>query len=459
MLYAATVVVDIPARLRARGHDDLVARWAREQDDADLRLEVLTALTGVSITDESVADVLDPPPLDQVREALTDGGFDALVYLIPGDAGAAGGAVLVPRGSPPYHLTLPGLVTAAGGVVERHSRSLADRDADVGDGPDVAPGAELRWRETLDRLCVWAWSAAMGPLLFEIQRWRLGRRPRLVLVPVGDLATVPWHAALDDAGNYVVQRAVLSYTPSARLLCQNLRRPEVPAGSGGLVVGDPTRDLPDARAEALAVRSTFYPDAAFLGDGRSGVHPDDGGLGDGAAAAATPAAVLDWLRQSGGPRTVLHLACHGTVERGGVEGSYLLLAGGERMSARDIVETRGGGPVGLVALAACTTGVPSGAYDEAFSLSTAFLAAGAQTVFGSLWPVPSDTTSLLMFMAHHFLRSVGLRPAEALNRAQLWMLDPERKVPPTMPFSLSRRVPALDGQDVAGWAGFTHLGR
>jgi CHAT domain-containing protein len=228
------------------------------------------------------------------------------------------------------------------------------------------------------------------------------------------------------------------------LFCQNAWRPAVAADAGGLVVGDPTCDLPDAREEASAVRRAFYPDAQLLGDAAT-------------AAPATPAAVLGWLRRTEGSRSVLHLACHGAVKEG-VDGSYLVLVAGERLTARDILETRNKGAIGTVVLAACTTSVPSGAYDEAFSLSTAFLAAGARTVLGSLWPVPSNATSLLMFMVHHYLRAEGMRPADALNRAQRWMLDPGRVVPSTMPQALAGRVPALDAGDVTAWAGFTHQG-
>jgi CHAT domain-containing protein len=262
---------------------------------------------------------------------------------------------------------------------------------------------------------------------------------------MGSLASVPWHAAQGRDGSRGLQHAIFSYAPSARLLCDNARRCAVPADAGGIVVGDPTHDLPDARAEALAVRSAVSPDARLLGDAS-------------ATAPATPTAVLDWLRNVEGSRSVLHLACHGAV-REGIDGSYLALAAGERLSARDILETRKVGVIGVVALAACTTSVPSGAYDEAFSLSTAFLVAGARTVFGSLWPVPSGATSLLMFMAHHYLRAEGLRPADALNRAQRWMLDPDRVAPSTMPPALTGRNRFLDAGEVAGWAGFTHLGR
>ncbi|MEU9514827.1 CHAT domain-containing protein [Micromonospora sp. NPDC048169] len=451
MLYAATVTMGIPARLHALGHDELARRWQTGSDDPDVRRDVLTALTGARLSDVPVPDVLDPPSLDQIRTALRAMRHDALVYLVPGRLGVPGAAVVLPNGSEPFALSLPSLVQSDDDPVRRYSRLLAARDAgEVGGGDGDAETADpvTRWRDSLDRLAGWAWRVAIGPLLAETGRWGLSRAPRLLLVPMGRLAAVPWHAARDHDGWYAVQQAEFSYAPSARLLCENADRTPIPQDGSGLVVGDPTHDLPDARTEALAVRAAFYPDAELLVD-----DADDSG----ASSAATPEAVLAWLRRAGRARPMLHLACHGAVGRG-ADGSYLLLAGRARLTARDILEGRKDGAIGVVALAACTTSVPSGAFDEAFSLSTAFLAAGARTVFGSLWQVPSDATSLLMFMAHHYLRAEGRRPADALNRAQRWMVDRERAVPADMPAALARRVADLDGDDLATWAGFLHLG-
>jgi CHAT domain-containing protein len=355
-----------------------------------------------------------------------------LVYLLPGDANGPGTAILVPRDEAPYHLTLPRLTVRDGEPVHRHLAALGTRDI----GAVPAPERTRPWRAALDDLCTWAWSAAIGPLLRDIGKWGLGRPPRLVLVPVGELATVPWHAARVRPGHHAVRDAVFSYAPSARILCDCVWRTPVDANGGSLIVGDPTGDLPDAYDEATAIRDAYHPSATLLGAGD-----------------ATPAAVLAALRRTS---SLLHLACHGGL---GPDGSYLSLAGGEPLNASRLVEAREHKTIGLVVLAACTTGVPSGAYDEAFSIATAFLASGAATVFGSLWSVPDDATSLLMFMAHHYLSVEGLRPVDALHRAQLWMLDGGRVAPAEMPAVLARRVGAIDRDDVAAWAAFTHLGR
>ena len=435
MLYAATVTMDVPARLTRLGRDDLLAGWRRDPSDVDVRIEVLTALAGAPVTDASVPDVLDPPGAAEVGRALTALRADVLVYLLPRDDEGPGGAVLVPSGTlpgvRPAFLTLPRL--AATDLLTRHVETLGSRDAGAVGGHRTED-----WATAVDRLCDWAWPAVVGPLLDTLDRWPIGRAPRIVLVPMGDLGAVPWHAARDRDGTRAVEIATFSYAPSARLLCENADRPPVAPDAPALMVADPEGDLPDARAEAAAIRAAFLPSATLLG-----------------GADATPEAVRDWLAAGAG--SVLHLACHGAVQPG-VDGSYLRLAGGRRLTAHEILRTNRATGIGLVALAACTTGVPSGAYDEAFSLTTAFLAAGTRSVFGSLWPVPSEATSLLMFVAHHYLWAEGKRPVDALNHAQRWMLDPDRRVPATMPAELRDLVPSLTG-DVTAWAGFTHQGR
>jgi hypothetical protein len=71
---------------------------------------------------------------------------------------------------------------------------------------------------------------------------------------------------------------------------------------------------------------------------------------------------------------------------------------------------------GIVTLAACTTHRPDRAYDEAVTLSTAFLVAGAGTAIGSLWQVPDDGTARRMVAFHHNLVSLACHPRAALRR-------------------------------------------
>jgi CHAT domain-containing protein len=287
---------------------------------------------------------------------------------------------------------------------------------------------------------------------------------------MGRLGAVPWHAAWGPARGsthgtkrYAIEAAEISYAASARLLCEVAAREAPAPADSALVVGDPTGELRHAGEEAEALQRLLYPDARFLGLRESG--PADG--------AGTPQEVLDWLRGEESEGAVLHLACHGTVaesagdsERTGRarHSACLSLDGGE-LTAEQLAGARGRGSAGegagpgLVVLAACRSGVSGLGQNVAYSLSTAFLAAGARSVVGSLWPVPDDAASVLMFMTHWFLRREKEPPGRALRRAQLWMLDPARTVPVGMPPRLADRARTADPDDLAAWAGFTHLGR
>jgi CHAT domain-containing protein len=110
-------------------------------------------------------------------------------------------------------------------------------------------------------------------------------------------------------------------------------------------------------------------------------------------------------------------------------------------------------------LAACHTGQAISGYDEAYSLGTAFLAAGVRSVLSTQWSVPDGETSVLMYMFHHFLAARQRPVWAALRDAQLWMLDPRRAVPDSMPAGLRDQLHRADPAAVASWAGFLHWGR
>lgn len=462
VLHAATASRDVAGQLRAAGHPELAREWrdtgglgrdqltgdplaalatATETPD-DLRVRVLRAL------DTAGLGPLAPVALAEIPPALAAQGADALVYLLPGDGDRAGAAVVVPVSGRVAAIPLPDLVAGPGSPVRRHLRATtATRDAAPAahTAPATLPTGPPE--STVDDLCRWAWSAAMRDLLGYAARWHLRRPARLVLVPMGMLGLVPWHAALTGDGaarRYAVEDAVISYAVSARMLVATARRP-LRAVRSALIVGDPTGDLPFAGVEARAVHRRFYPDGTFLGRGGDEI--------------GTPRQVLDWIGAATGPST-LHFACHGAVEPGRPADAHLRLAGGE-LAARDLVEASRLAALDLdrVFLAACTTNVTGSDYDEALGLATAFLAAGAGTVFGSLWRVPDAATSLLMYVVHHHLEVDGCAPVDALHRAQLWMLDPNRRAPVGMPPELDRHRHRPDLAAAGAWAAFTHLGR
>src|SRR6185437_4458891 len=81
----------------------------------------------------------------------------------------------------------------------------------------------------------------------------------------------------------------------------------------------------------------------------------------------------------------------------------------------------------LAVLGACMTDLADTDHDEALTLASALLAAGATGVIGTRWPTNDLLSAHLLVMFHHFLSDREDRsPAEALRAAQLWMLNPRR---------------------------------
>ncbi|WP_031483646.1 CHAT domain-containing protein [Streptomyces bicolor] len=480
VLHAATTSRTVPERLVAAGRDDLAEEWhaaglgsepadplaamrAPQSVPSSLRRRVLAALTGT----DSVQDrLLDPPSPDEIGTALRTLRKDALVYLVPVTDDTPGTAVVVTSTGAVHSVPLPTLRADAAPLREYAAAAGGAAGRDMGPVPGytsaAAAGPSLRQR--LDRLCGWAWYAGMRPLL-DMFATRTGRVPRLVFIPMDTLSLVPWHAAWggpDDGRRYALHEAEISYAASARLLCDVAARPAVDHSGAALVVGNPTGDLRYAGEEADAVQRVFYPRGRFLGRRETGEADGTG----------TPGEVLQWLTHGGpgaegGPGegveegAVLHLACHAAIARDARRTAHLSLHGGE-LAAEELTEAVGGagrGRLGLVLLAACRSHVSGRGYNEAYSLATAFLVAGARSVVGSLWPVPDDATSVLMFLTHHYLRTEGEPPARALRRAQLWMLDPARELPADLPERLAERARCIDPDDLSSWAGFTHLGQ
>lgn len=468
VLHAATSARGIAADLRALGHGALAAEWERHTETAtiplpgslpgldavalpsDLRPRVLRALT-----EGGAGRLLDPPGPEEIRAALAACSADALIYLVPEGNERPGMAVIVPAGGRVEVLPLPGLSAGPGSRVVRYAE-VYERYRTAPRGLRSAP--QQQWRQALDDLSRWAWQAAgEGLLSWAARRWP-DRPPRLVLVPMGPLAQVPWHAASRWTGGtrrYLAQDAVVSTAASGRLLGEVVARPALGPGPA-LIVGNPTGDLPSAGGEACAIHESFYPGGDYYGTRRDS---DPSLWSVSADGAGTPEEVFDWLTEPATPRSVLHLACHCVAEPSRPARSRLMLAGGvlpvfsllDRAPTTRMLLDR-------VFLAACDTHLSGTDYDEAFSPASAFLAAGARTVFGSLWAVPDDGTSLLMFMTHHFLNTSDCQPAEALHLAQCWMLDPNREPPQAMPPGLVETLRSTDAADPVSWAGFVHLG-
>jgi hypothetical protein len=453
VLHSAMAGTTVSGLLRTGGHLDLAAEWEAapaapgpvgtaaavvEQVTAelvsvpsDLRPRVLAALHGSGVAGQLSA----APGLPQIAAAAREVDADAVVYLLAGSAGRPGRLLVVTADAelrcppaPQLRLDAPELIDYLAAHDDRMARTSV-----------------ARWRERLGTVCEWAWPALIEPLLTDLGDPDEQRPHRLVLVPADSLGYVPWHAARTGS-RYACEPFALSYAASARQLGAVARRPRAPEGPVTLVA-DPTADLLWAASEIKALREGLYPRALVLG---ATEHAD--GVG-------TPDEVLRSLAGDPGP-AVLHLACHASTGAT-PDSSHLVLAGESQLSVARILAAAqhrpAGAPGGLVVLSACASDLTTSAYDEALTLATALLAAGAVSVVGSRWPVNDRTTACLMVMFHRYRTVDGLGDRDALRATYLWMLDPHREVPPELvPLGVAGRFALADP---TAWAPFTHHGR
>ena len=451
VLHSAMVGAGVPELLRAAGRPELADEWERTAAEpapggpgtvdavrrsigellavpSDLRPRVLTALHAAGAEPLSAA-----PDRAAIAAAVRDAEADAIVYLLAGEDDRPGRLLVVTAAGELTVHPAPELCTDAPAVLGFRAGHAA-----------LLEGTAEGWRDALGALCDWAWPALMKPLLAAVDR-----PAAVVLVPVGDLGDLPWHAARRDGG-YALADTAFSYAASARQLRAVLRRPRS-KGPVTLVAVDPG-DLPSARPEVDRLKAAIYPDAV--------VGPD------------TPEAVR---REFAAGPAVLHLACH-AVTGATPDRSHLVLAGSAApanvapanavlgRAELPVADILAGAPVraadapgGLVVLSACGTDLTASSLDEALTLATAFLAAGAVSVVGSRWPVPDRATACLMVMFHHFRTAGGLADRPALRAAQCWMLDPGREVPEAVKPIYPRGAARL--ADPVWWASFAHHGR
>jgi hypothetical protein len=465
VLHAATVAADIPGLLREAGRPELAAEWddqvvASGRKDApniadipsDLRRRVLAALRNGAAEQRLLA----APTVAQIADALHAAHMDRLVYLIPASEEISGRALVVGADGMVDEFGLPDLSAGPGSEVGRFTG--AHHELREAAGLAGIPAAKL-FKNELEKLCEWAWRVAIGPLLAQLPT-AASRPPRLVLAPIGVLGIVPWHAAQHGQPGqvrYACGDAIFAVCASARQFIDAVVRPRLRADAGSAIfVANPGGDLPWSQREAEAICPALYPGAIYLGK-------SDQTMVRGPGSPDEVLACLSPQGLDGVVPAVLHLGCHARASDSPEE-SWLQLAGGENLPVRHILaqaRTRARDlPGGLVILAACTSDLTVSDYDEALTLSSAFLAAGATGVVGSRWEVSDLYTALLMFMFHqHLVNNPADDPADALRAAQLWMLDPQRKIPAETPPVLATQARRSAASGPQAWAAFTYHGQ
>ena len=467
-LVLASVVLSgrVEEVLRGAGQHEAADAW-RAGSHAG-RATALNALWETT----SGGSLMSTPIGKEISVTMVATRFDAVVYLVPPAAPNSVGLGVAVEGGPPAEpaghallvrpvlgqvevVRLPGLAgagmeTPLDAYVAALDRALGERDSLAGDGEGFRGGPEGQaWADTLEKVGRWTYEHIMGPLLDHVRSWPLDHRPHLALIPLGELAAIPYAAAWTDGSpdgerRYAIDDVVLSYAASARLLGEAARRPPQPLSERVVLVSDPHGDLPMTRRATRVLASRVYPGSEVYG------------LRSELNGPATSEALLGALPGRDRPgASLLQLSTHGTTS----PTPALQTRDGWLALSRILDQARyrpPDAPGGLVVTNACLTDSTRTHYDESLTLATAFLAAGATAVIGTRWPVDDDTVAALSLRLHYHLQ-VGYQPAEALRRAQLDLLRPTAGMRATLGPHLGALTDARLSHP-ATWAGHVHHG-
>jgi CHAT domain-containing protein/tetratricopeptide (TPR) repeat protein len=219
--------------------------------------------------------------------------------------------------------------------------------------------------------------AAGDALVFSLDR-------RLRKVPI---------ALLYDGRRFLTQKRLLASTRSIGLMACDAH---VPTISTALLVApdedDGSQRLAGTRSELAALQGIYGSRARRL------TGPD-----------LTPSVFL----QNAADSDMIHVGAHGRTDRRPLRNA--LEFGTERLRAFDVLSVHlKRGPI--VVLAACRTSDDTEGRSS-ISLATAFTAAGASAVIGTLWDVDDERTVAFIRDIHQSLAR-GLKPQDALQAAQ-----------------------------------------
>jgi CHAT domain-containing protein len=405
-------------------------------EQAALRTARQTLDAAIGALEQAMSvELLRPPTDDSLQNAVRVAGVP-VVYLVATEIG--GSAVIVEAGAPIQSVRLPALTESRVAEISRVWMHAADNE-DHG---------------SADRAAHLMWTDAIAPVVAALHG-----QPQATLVPVGGLGILPLHAAgwqgADGAWHYAADIVSLGYAPNARVLAvcsqRAWRLPDRPA----LLVADPQTgedpgSLPSAIEECEELRRRL---------------PETDVIAHLYRADATLAEVLSYL-----PRAALmHFACHAAIDRYQVLDSAIILAGGGRLSLREILRSQL--PMArLAVLSACDSAlVGADLQDEVVSFPSALAQAGVAGVVGSLWAVEDVATAVLLTRFYDLWLAGGLPGPAALAQAQRWLRSatngeiaacyPEIDLePPTDAGQLGRWRDQRDFASPLWWAPFIFVG-
>lgn len=224
---------------------------------------------------------------------------------------------------------------------------------------------------------------------------------RLVLVPRGELHSLPW-ATLVSGDTYLVEQYSLTVAPSAAVF-KACRQPGPHPDSGlALVVG--------AHFDPQAERRLLGGDHVFLGHTNPAVVRTVQDFRQGISAEIVHVKAHASFNSTNPSHSTLFLVPHANLD------GHLSLA--ELATVR--IETH------IVVLQSCETArTEASPGDQMDSFARAFLMAGARGVVAPLWDLPEATSRQMTPRFYDYLKKWEMDPAKALQQIQIDMLRGE----------------------------------
>lgn len=380
---------------------------------------------------QAAAGFAPPKPLSAARLAALAPANGALVFLVCGpDKGAA---IVLPGGcrTPAIRHVVECAEADAATLreilriwLEAYQGCIRDA-SDARDPVKMILEANAVLEGVLDRL----WDMIMQPILAKAADFDIQPGAELVLLPQGDLALLPLHAAGRlSAGrrHSVIDDYVVSYAPSATALRtaheRVVRRQEAghidAQGRGRDLLGifNPMRGTDD---ELFSAEEQEMP--ALVEVFKRLHHCTRCCVGQEEGERDPPAATLERVVAEAPDYGYVHFACHGRFHAAEPGQSGLQLAGDMYLTVDGIVRALKLPANRWVALSACETAMVDVQQlpDEFIGLPAALMQAGAPGVVATLWSVYEHPAAHVMprVYAEHLER--GLPPAAAVRQAVL----------------------------------------
>ena len=240
----------------------------------------------------------------------------------------------------------------------------------------------------------------------------------IIYAPDGQLRYIPF-AALHDGQGWLAERFRINHITAASLTNLNIQ----PQTQLKILAGAFTQGNYSFQASQRQFSFSGLPFAGVEVENLAATIPDTTQLIDDAfSKSATIPRMKDY--------SVIHFATHATFLPGSPYDSFILFGNGDRANLREVQDTWSLANVDLVVLSACQTALGGilGKGEEILGFGYLMQNAGAKAAIASLWSVDDGGTQTLMSIFYEKYKTGNLTKVEALNQAQIAMIEDDISV-------------------------------